>query len=92
MAKIMKITGSGPVLAAASGGNPHAVQREVVKRSSVGSELDPELLSLGLSDAIAESTDVDMGLVESVRQQIAEGRVSLDPAKLSEAIMDMHAR
>jgi flagellar biosynthesis anti-sigma factor FlgM len=92
MAKIMKITGAGPVVTTSPGGRSHVDSAVPQKKGALVSEMDPELSSIGLSEAVSKSQDVDISLVESVKNQISEGKLSLDPKKLAEAIMDMHSR
>lgn len=41
---------------------------------------------------LASTPDVDMAKVEQIRQAIGEGRLTLDLAALSQAILDLHRR
>lgn len=63
----------------------------VEKKGVPVSELKPELKSVGLSEALSESSDVDFAAVEKIRDSISRGEVSLDPNVLAKAIMDLHS-
>jgi len=91
MARIMKIAGSSPIVNV----TPHrnAMDKSEVKDSFKNTSVqDAELQSAGLRESIEGSDSVDMQLVEKVKGQIARGEVVLDPEKLAEAIMEIHAR
>lgn len=90
MAKIMKITGSNPMVSSTTTAKPDVEKAVADKKGVPVSELKPELQSVGLSEALSGSSEVDMAAVERVRDAIAEGTVSLDPDVLAEAIMGMH--
>lgn len=40
--------------------------------------------------ALDDSSDIDMARVDSIRQALSEGQLSLDPQALSQAILEMH--
>jgi len=85
----MKITGSNPLVSSTNTAKPDVDKTVAEKKGVPVSELKPELQSVGLSEALSESSEVDMSAVERVRDAIAEGNISLDPDVLAEAIMDM---
>lgn len=86
----MKITNTTPVPGTtrepASSGKSDPVR---TPRSSSSANA-PELHSPAVKKALAASSEVDMNRVNQMRQAISEGRVSLDPDKLAEAILGMH--
>ncbi len=86
----MKITHLSPTTVVSStAGRAEAAPREKGK-AEVSKVIAPEIQSGKLVEALNQASDVDMSKVNEIRQAILEGRLSLDPDALAEAVLAMH--
>lgn len=88
----MKITHLSPTSAVGSTvGRTDSAPKEKGRAESA-KVVAPEIQSGKLVEALTQASDVDMSKVNEVRQAILEGRLSLDPEALAEAVLAMHQR
>lgn len=90
MAKVMKITGTNPILTV-SPQRPTADKSEVEEAKKEAVKNESELQSAGLRESLENSDSVDMSLVKSLKEAIARGEVVLDPGKIADSIIGMHS-
>lgn len=89
----MKITNFTSTVAPAGGSGRTAPSKpEGNGAPARASASAPELRSQGVVEALAASGEVDLDKVNQIRQAISEGRLSLDPEKLAEALLALHRR
>ena len=86
----MKITNSTPVPTTSTTGKANVAKADVSRATPQSSTNAPDLQSPAVKKALEASSEVDMNRVNQMRQAIGEGRVSLDPDGLADAILGMH--
>jgi len=88
----MKISNLSPMSPASSGVGRSDSARSEVAKSAERKPVAPEIQSSGVAEALTEANDVDLNKVSEIRQAIREGKLSLDPDVLAEAVLGMYRR
>jgi len=88
----MKITNLSPTSPASSSVGRSESARPEAAKSAERKPVAPEIQSSGLAEALTEASDVDLNKVSEIRQAIREGKLSLDPDVLADAVLGMYRR